>query len=64
MTTKSAAATPSKQDAKYLALIGEYQREIKVILADLKRSRGELKRMHRESERRLARIDTLLNHRA
>lgn len=63
MTTK-AAANLSKQDQKYLALIAEYQRELKVIFADLKRSRAEFKRMGKESERRLARIDSLLNYRA
>ena len=63
MTTKVAASL-SKQDQKYLALIAEYQRELKVIFADLKRSRSEFKRMRHESERRLARIDGLLNYRA
>jgi hypothetical protein len=63
MTTK-AAASLSKQDQKYLALITEYQRELKVIFADLKRSRAEFKRMRRDSDRRLARIDSLLNYRA
>jgi hypothetical protein len=63
MTTKAAAGL-SKQDQKYLALIAECQRELKVIFADLKRSRAEFKRMGKESERRLARIDSLLNYRA
>lgn len=63
MTTKVAASL-TKQDQKYLALIAEHQRELKVIFADLKRSRAEFKRMGRDSERRLARIDSLLNYRA
>jgi hypothetical protein len=60
MTTKPASTSLTKQDAKYAALMAEYQREVKLILADLKRSRDETKRLKASSERKLARIDLLL----
>jgi|GEM_PF-2076498 len=59
MTTKTAASL-SKQDQKYLALIAEYQRELKVIFSDLKRSRAEFNRTRKDSARRRAEIDSLL----
>ncbi|KAF0174690.1 MAG: hypothetical protein FD161_3521 [Limisphaerales bacterium] len=58
MTSKAAGL--SKQDQKYMALIAEYQRELKVIFSDLKRSRAEFKRTRKDSTRRLAEIDSLL----
>lgn len=58
--TSKAAASLSKQDQKYLALIAEYQREMKLIFTDLKRSRAEFKRTRKDSARRLASIDSLL----
>lgn len=60
MTTKSSTAGLSKQDQKYVALIAEYQRELKVIFADLRRSRAEFKRTRKGSVRRRAEIDSLL----
>lgn len=59
MTTK-AAANLSKEDQKYLALIAECQRELKVIFAELKRSRAEFKRTQKNSARLSAEIDSLL----
>lgn len=61
MTTKSASASLSKQDAKYLALINQQLQQMDIIRAEMKGTRAEIKRLKEASERKLARIDALLS---
>ncbi len=58
MTTK--AASLSKQDQKYLALIQEQLRQMEVVRAEMKETQAEINRLKASSRRKLARIDALL----
>ncbi|MBI2928130.1 MAG: hypothetical protein HYY24_20865 [Verrucomicrobia bacterium] len=50
-----------KGEAKYLALIEDYLRQIKQVRADMKRSQTEINRLKASSRRKLTAIDAVLH---